>query len=335
MHCADASLQAGTISALMKKLTFTVAVCALAIALAGCATRAVDVLPAPANPADFLAWDCTRIDDEQDLVQQRAADVAYAVDERAGNNILALGVGLTVFWPAILAMRSAGLEAAELARLKGRFEALQTAARYKSCPALGAELPAARAASLPVALGERLVYEDRVDPRHAAVEWTLRVVALRRGEFEFLVEAAKSGSTGPSSPTARAVAPGTWRQDRAGNVVTAPPGALQWPHLLRGDLVLGHVTGGDMVVVGDPLSRARLRAQVVAVGPQSVAGRRFDVAVLEVFGDAQLGDSFTRVEGALVVDRSSGVLLRLDLRSAAPGFSLQRRLMRVEPADSP
>ena len=39
-----------------------------------------------------------------------------AVDERAGNNILALGVGVAVFWPALFAMRPAGLEAAELAR---------------------------------------------------------------------------------------------------------------------------------------------------------------------------------------------------------------------------
>ena len=322
----------------MNRLAVTVSNCTLALALAGCATRAVDVLPAPANPADFLAWDCSRIDDEQDRVQQRAADVAYAVDELAGNNILALGVGLTVFWPAMLAMRPAGLEAAELARLKGRFEALQTAGRYKSCPAPGADLSPARAASLPVAPGERLVYEDRVDPRHAAVEWTLRVVALRRGEFEFRAEPSQPGkpaAPGKSFPSGKAAAPGTWRQDRAGNVLAAPAGALQWPHLLRGELVLGLVTGGDMVVVGDPLSRARLRGQVVAVGPQTVAGRRFDVAVLEIFGDAQLADSFTRVEGALVVDRSSGVLLRLDLRSAAPAFSLQRRLMRVEPADAP
>jgi hypothetical protein len=38
------------------------------------------------------------------------------------------------------------------------------------------------------------------------------------------------------------------------------------------------------------------------------------------------------VEGAIVVDRDSGVLLRLDLKSADPGFSLQRRLMRIETA---
>lgn len=87
-----------------------------------------------------------------------------------------------------------------------------------------------------------------------------------------------------------------------------------------------------MLVAGDPLSRARLRGQVVAVGAQMVAGRRFDVAVVELFGDVQRGESFTRLVGAIVVDRASGVLLRLDLRSADATFLLQRRLVRVEPA---
>jgi hypothetical protein len=36
------------------------------------------------------------------------------------------------------------------------------------------------------------------------------------------------------------------------------------------------------------------------------------------------------VEGAIVVDRSNGVLLRLDLRSANGSFALQRRLVRVD-----
>ncbi len=288
--------------------------------LAGCATRAVDVAPAPANPADFVRWDCGRIADEQDAVQQRAADVAYAVDERAGHNILALGVGVTVFWPAMLAMRPVGPEAQDLARLKGRFEALQTASRQKNCVPQGHDLRPDQAAALPVALGERLVYEDRADARHAATEWVLRLTALRRGELEYQLE-----------PTA-GLAGGTWRQDRAGNILAAPEGSLQWPRLLRAEMPLGQVTAGDMLVAGDPLSRARLRGQVVAVGAQMVAGRRFDVAVVELFGDVQRGESFTRLVGAIVVDRASGVLLRLDLRSADATFLLQRRLVRVEPA---
>jgi hypothetical protein len=303
------SLTAAFTAALTSALTLAL--------LSGCATRAVDVKPAPADPAEFLAWDCGRIDDEIDDVQQRAADVAYSVDERAGNNILALGVGLVVFWPAMLAMRPDGLEAGDLARLKGRYEALRTAAGQKHCPPPGDELPAARAAALPLALGERLVYEERLNSRGPARESTLRVAALRRGEIEYRSEPAQ---------------PAAWHQDRAGNMLSAPEGALLWPHLLRGELALGAVTAGDIVVAGDPMLRARMRGQVVALGPQTVAGRRFDAAVVELFGDAQRGDASTRVEGAIVVDRRSGVLLRLDLRSAHGSFSMQRRLLRVDPA---
>lgn len=295
-----------------------------ALLAAGCATRAVDVQPEPASVAEFTTWDCTRIDDERDRVQHRAADVAWAVDERVGNNILALGMGVTVFWPAMLALRPDGLEHADLARLKGRYEALNTAASDKACPPPSSELPAARAAALPLALGERVVYEDRVHAKGPASEWALRVGALRRGEVEL-----RRGEGGAPAPAGGIT--GVWLQDRAGNITQAPDGALAWPRLLRGELTLGAVTAGDMLVVGDPLTRARMRGQVVAVGPQTVAGRRFDAIVVELFGDAQRGDATTRVDGAIVVDRASGLLLRLDLRSANGSYSLQRRLVRVEP----
>ena len=288
----------------------------LALLLAGCVTRASDVKPLPANPVDFATWDCARIDDEQDRVQQRAVDVAYTVDERAGNNIVALGLGATVFWPALFAMRPDGLDAAELGRLKGRYEALKVASAFKACPPFSTELPAARAAALPVALGDRLVYEDRAGQRGPAVEWSLLLTALRRDEIEFRLNAG----------------PEVWRQDLAGNVTSAPQGALTWPRLMRRELELGQVLAGDMLTAADPQLRARLRGQVVAVGTQMVGERRFDAVVIELFGDAQRGDTSTRLDGSLVVDRSSGVLLRLDLRSADAAFTLQRRLLRVEAA---
>jgi hypothetical protein len=293
----------------------------VALLLAGCASRAVDIAPLPANPADFLAFSCERIVDEQDRVQLRAADLAYAVDERAGTNIVALGLGMSVFWPALLAARPVGVEGAELARLKGRYEALAEASRRKACPAVGPELPASRAAALPMAVGERLVYEDRLDARRPATEWVLRVATLNRDGYGFVLETAP----------ARSVA-GDWRSDPVGNVPVAPPGQLHWPRLLRPDLELGSVTAGEMLVAGDPLLRARLRGQVIASGTQVVGTRRFEALLLELFGDAKRGDASTRIDGAMIIDRTSGVLLRLDLRSADPTFQLQRRLLRVEAA---
>lgn len=288
-----------------------------AATLMGCATRADRVRPAPASKGEFLAWSCERLVSELDAVQQRAADVAWAVDQRAGNNILALGLGITVFWPAMLALRPDGLEAQELARLKGRYEALREVIAERECPPAGPLLSPAQAAALPVAVGERLVYEDRAHPRRPPTPWVMQVSELRRGEIGFRLLSL------PGAPA--------WQQDLAGNVLDAPQGVLAWPRLLRHGLALGEVVDGEIQVVGDPLTRARLRGQVVAVGPHTVAERRFDVAVVELFGDAQRGDVFTRVDGAMVVDRRSGVLLRLDLRSAHEAFSLQRRLMRVDP----
>lgn len=284
--------------------------------LAGCATRSGDVVPVHANPAEFAAWTCERLYDESDRVQKRAAEVAYAVDERAGNNIIALGLGVTVFWPALVAMRPPGAEAEELARLKGRYEALVGVVESKNCPAPDEGLSAARASSLPVALGERLIYEERTGKRGPMRETALRLTSLRRGELEFHVEPGGA----------------PWLQDYSGNVTRAPAGSIEWPRLLRQELALGQVVGGEMHYADAPARSARVRGQVVAVGPQVLAGRRFDVAVIELFGDARDGEDSSRLEGVIVVDRQSGVLLRMDLQSGQPGFLLQRRLARIEPA---
>jgi len=291
------------------------------LVLTACVTRSADVLPEPADPADFAGWDCRRLDDELDAVQQRAADRAWAVDERAGNNFVALGLGVAVFPPALLAMRPEGPESKELAQLKGRYDALLMAERSKGCPPPAIDLSPDRAAGLPVALGERLVYEQRLGAVGRPGERALRLVALRRDQIEF--------RTDPAAGTAGA---DVWRQDLAGNLVAAPAGELVWPHLLPRGLVSGQAVAGELLLAGDErrLVHAGVRGTVVAVGPQTVAERSFDVAVVELVGDAVREDRSTRLDGVLVVDRASGVLLRLDLRSAQAGFTLQRRLVRIE-----
>lgn len=286
--------------------------------LVGCATRAADVQPLATNPAEFQTWSCTRMHDEMDRVQQRAVELSWIVDERAGQHVVALGIGLMVFWPALLAMRPDGEDSAELAHLKGRFEALQSAAQRNGCPPPSSEMAPDRAASMPVLPGERMVYEERATSRDALRTFTMTMTTLRRDEIEFATDA-------PGVLT-------VWRQDLAGNVLEAPPGVIVWQRLLQPKMALGDVLAGHLQVSGDPLLRARVRGQVVAVGPQAIAGRPFDVAVIELFGDVPRGETSTRLDGAMVVDRHSGLMLRLDLRSAQPLFQLQRRLVRVEAA---
>ena len=293
----------------------------------GCASRSGEVRPKPTDPAAYALWTCDRIFDETDAVQQQAADVAYAVDSLAGNNMIAMGLGVTVFWPALLAMRPDGPEALELADLKGRFEALRSVALAKACGIPADAMAAHRQASLPVALGERLVYDDRIGSSVRTL--AMQVSGLRREQIEFRVQLDGQWQDA------------LWRQDLAGNaLLDGRPALIAWRHLLKRGLVLGQVLSGELAGAGEVVAAARVRGQVVATGPQAVAGRAFDVAVIELFGEAPLAnpgageatDGSTRLDGVMAVDRQNGLLLRLELRSANPAFSLRRRLMRIEAA---
>lgn len=297
--------------------------------LVGCASRSVEVLPKPTDPAAYATWDCERLHDEIDAVQFRAADVAYAVDARAGNNLIAMGLGVTVFWPALLAMRPDGPEAEQLSELKGRYEALNVATSRRACGMPTDAMPAHRAATLPVALGDRLVYEERIGHGAATRQLGLQVTALRRDQIEYRVEL-----------DGRAYDAG-WRQDRAGNVLLdARAPLIGWRRLLKTDLELGQVLSGELAAADESVASARLRGQVVATGEQTLGGRRFDVAVIELFGETTntrgFADDITqasaRLDGVMAVDRSSGVLMRLEVRSSNADFAVRRRLQRVEPA---
>ena len=288
---------------------------ALALA-AGCASRPG---PGPSEPAAYAAWSCEQLFDGIDAVQERAADVAYAIDARVGNNMIALGQGVAVFWPALMAMRPDGSEAVELAALKGRFEAMRFVAERRRCGSADARIET-RPPMMPVELGDRLVYENRAGHRGATHELGMRVSALRRDQLEFVLDL-----------DGRAL-PQRWQQDLAGNPTAAALRSelLGWQRLLRRDLQLGQVLVGELASPHESAGAARVRGQVVAIGPQRIDGRVFDVAVIELFGDAPSQAGSTRLDGVMSVDRRSGVLLRLELRCENASYALRRRLVRVE-----
>jgi hypothetical protein len=303
--------------------TTLLALCASAL-VAACATRSEDVRPLETEATDLAKLSCPMLHDEWDRVRERATRVAYSVDERFGTNIVALGLGVTIFWPALLAMRPNGPDADELARLKGRDEAVRRTMSAKACAPAAEALSPERAAALPIALGERLVYEERAAAGGPARELGLRLRALRRETLDFDIEPAP----GPNALM--------WRQDAFGNQ-SERPGAGEWVHwrrLLHSDMALGTVLSGDIVGGDAGAARGRLRGQVIAMGVQNSLGRPFDAAVIELFGDVPQGEQSTRLDGVMVVDRKSGVLLRLELRSGNPDFALKRTLVRIEPAAS-
>jgi hypothetical protein len=286
----------------------------------GCALRSPHIAAASVDGQEFSSWDCTRLQRELDRVQRRATRVAYAFDERAGNNIIAMSLGMTVFWPALLTMRSTQPEAEELAALKGRFEALAQTVKQRACVPLGVDTQAARRV---VQVGDELTYEQRSGHRAALRSWSLLVGRVSAQGLEL------QGAPGGPPNISQTGASAAWQFDAAGNLLRAPMSPV-WPQLLRDELVLGALITGELTDPADPQSRARVRGQVVAVGPQVISNRNVDAAVIDLFGDVQSEVSSSRLDGVMVVERGSGLLLRLDLNSAHPAFHLQRRLTRIQ-----
>ena len=285
--------------------------------LAGCASRPG---PKPDEPAAYAAWTCDQLADGIDAVQERAADVAYAVDARVGNNMIALGQGVAVFWPGLLAWRPSGRAAAAVAPPNGGCAPRRWGPARRRC---GAPHAAAQAITpvMPVELGDRLVYENRPGHRGAAHELGMRVSALRRDQLEFILDL--DGHALPQR----------WQQDLAGNptmAVARMDHLIGWRRLLRRDLQLGQVLTGELASPHESVGAARVRGQVVAIGPQRIDDRMFDVAVIELFGDVPTAGGSTRLDGVMSVDRRSGVLLRLELRCDNASYALRRRLVRVE-----
>jgi hypothetical protein len=293
----------------------------LAGLLAGCAAPPGGAA-AGEDPAQFLHWRCEALHDEADRVQRRAVAVAYAGDLGGRRGVIAAGRAVELFWPALRAMHTEGADAAELARLERRHAALGVAAAQLGCAPPAVVDGALLRPMLPLAPGDRLVYEERGGARRAATELALTLDTVRRGRLEF-------SATLGGQPL-----PGDWLQDAAGNLLASPawaaaPGLLYWSRLLEAAPALGAVVAGELRHTGG--GRARVRGQVIALGVQTAHGRAFDYAAFELFGEVLGATPAARVDGVLVVDRGSGVLLRLDLRSSDPAFDLRRTLVRVDP----
>jgi hypothetical protein len=219
----------------------------------GCATRSQDVPAQSTNPADFAGADCDRLDAEALRVQRRAAEVAYSVDEQGGHNIIALGAGPDRVLAGAADDAPARRGGAGTRPPEGALR--HPAGRRGRAPVpVHRRRPARTRGRGPAGGAGRARWSTRSVRTRAArhAEIVLRLQALRRDALEFAqVPGARSGMA------ARAA----WTQDFAGNVTAAPPGFLQWPHLLKLDLALGQVVGGEMSLPDEPGVRAARAAR--------------------------------------------------------------------------
>jgi hypothetical protein len=103
------------------------------VAGAGCAKRSQDVAAAYVSPLQYEQYTCSQLAAEASRVSQRAGELSGVQDSKRTNDKIATAAAVIVFWPAAFFVGGDDAQTAELARLKGEFDAIQEVSIKKSC----------------------------------------------------------------------------------------------------------------------------------------------------------------------------------------------------------
>ena len=103
--------------------------------LTACATAGKDISSTYVSPMQYANYDCDQLRQESQRIGGRVNQLTGRLDEAASNDKAIMGVGLVLFWPALFALGGTKQQEAELARLKGEYDAVQATATSKKCAA--------------------------------------------------------------------------------------------------------------------------------------------------------------------------------------------------------
>jgi hypothetical protein len=118
----------------LKQVVNKLVCCAMIAAfLGGCATAGKDVSATYVSPIQYSNYDCDQLRQELSRINGRVGQLTGRLDEAASNDKALVGVGMILFWPALFALGGTKQQEAELSRLKGEYDALQTASTTKKC----------------------------------------------------------------------------------------------------------------------------------------------------------------------------------------------------------
>jgi hypothetical protein len=117
----------------MKRQSSVWTVLALSSALIGCASSADKIGGQYVSPLQFSNYDCNQLSMEAQRISARVAQLSGVQDQKASNDAVATGVAIVIFWPAAFLVGGNDQTTAELARLKGEFEAIEQVSIQKRC----------------------------------------------------------------------------------------------------------------------------------------------------------------------------------------------------------
>lgn len=111
----------------------TISILTVASIVTACAEHPEKIAAQYVSPMQYDGYNCKQIGAEMQRVSSRIGDLGGQQEKAATNSDVVMGVGLVLFWPALFFLDSNSAQAAEYARLKGEFNALEQAAIQKKC----------------------------------------------------------------------------------------------------------------------------------------------------------------------------------------------------------
>lgn len=115
----------------MKKLAVSLAI---TLGLAGCASAPEDIQPIYVSPSEYAGYSCDSMQTEMRDISRRVGQLTGQLDEEATADAWQMGVGMVLFWPALLFLEGGdGAQAHEYATLRGKYDALTEAHNRKGC----------------------------------------------------------------------------------------------------------------------------------------------------------------------------------------------------------
>lgn len=108
-------------------------VAAAAISVSACAKQADQVTASYVSPAKYSSYSCKQIENEARSVASKVSQLSGAQNEQAGKDAAITAAAIVLFWPAAFFVGGNDMNTAELSRLKGDLEALESASNQKNC----------------------------------------------------------------------------------------------------------------------------------------------------------------------------------------------------------
>ena len=113
-------------------LTKIVSICILVTFAIGCATHPNKIKATYVSPLQYKDCSCEQLQEELNRLNRKISIVSAQQRREAIKDAIGLSIGLFLFWPALFLMIGHD-RGAELAGLKGEYEALENMAKQKEC----------------------------------------------------------------------------------------------------------------------------------------------------------------------------------------------------------